>query len=492
MADEKKAVIFFSLLAAVHVFVFSTAFPFFNVVDEAVHFDLVVRYSQPDIPRAFDTITIESLPYLAIFNTPEFFWPPEKLVGHAIPPPPWTLPTNLAEQTVSDREKKWRSEVINYEASQPPLYYAVAGGWWRLGKELGLQNGQLLYSVRLLNVPVTVLLVWLGWATTRKVFPENHFIRLAVPGIIAVMPQTSFYSITNDNFSALTFGLSFLMLLQYWEAEIPSVGQSAGTGLALAGTFLTKISNLPLLAVAAGFLAMKVFKLARAGKLHASRWPLAALFASAGLPSAAWMTWCKIHFGDLTGSDLKIRLVGWVVKPFAEWFHHPIFTPHGLWTFVSGNLATFWQGEFLWRDAPMSPPALNLIYTVLSLGLLAAALGWLVRQPRLASIQMVALWFSFACGGTVLAFFAWLSVKFDFGGCPYPSRGYPYFTSGRLMLGMLIPFLLLVALGLDRLLGKAGEKTKFLVLAGFLLFMVAMETAVDWKMFPNVYNWYHL
>ena len=49
-AQERSFVWLLCLLAAVHVFVFSAAFPFFTNVDEPAHFDLVINYSQGHIP----------------------------------------------------------------------------------------------------------------------------------------------------------------------------------------------------------------------------------------------------------------------------------------------------------------------------------------------------------------------------------------------------------------------------------------------------------
>ena len=56
------------------------------------HFDLVVRYSQGDIPRALAPPCAEALPYIAIFGTPEYLWPPESQPGGHFAPPPWKLP----------------------------------------------------------------------------------------------------------------------------------------------------------------------------------------------------------------------------------------------------------------------------------------------------------------------------------------------------------------------------------------------------------------
>ena len=108
------------------------------------------------------------------------------------------------------------------------------------------------------------------------------------------------------------------------------------------------------------------------------------------------------------------------------------------------------------------------------------------------TFQRTALWFGLACLAASLAFFALLSVKYDFQDCFYPSREHPFFTSGRLLLGALVPFLILFAAGLDRALGRFSGTAKFTVLAALLIFMLASEITIDWKIFPNEYNWFHL
>jgi hypothetical protein len=217
------------------------------------------------------------------------------------------------------------------------------------------------------------------------------------------------------------------------------------------------------------------------------------MFLCAGLPSAAWMVWCKANFGDFTGSAMKIQILGWTYQLLAEWFHHPIFSAAGFWYFIKQNLSTFWQGEFLWRHQPLAIPAVDLIYvglTLVALGVMLAAL--LRRSSPFNAPQRTAAWFSFACIAAAFTFFALLSVRFDFQGCFYPSRALPFFVSGRLMLGMLIPFLILFAGGLDQLTKKLPSRVKFLTLFALLAFMLASEITIDWKIFPNEYNWFHL
>jgi hypothetical protein len=480
------------LLAAVHVFIFSATFPFFNVVDEQDHLDLVVRYSEGDIPRTLTPPAAGALPFIAIYGTPEYIHAPAAL-GGTIPPPPWKEPIDEVRAKLLAKEGAYESVFKNHEASQPPLYYTAAGAWWRVGKILGLDGGQLLYWLRFLNVLWVVALVWVGRRAARNIFPENPFIQVAVPAFIAVMPQTVFYSINNDVASPVMFGLAFIWLMKFLEAEIPARGVAAALGLALAGSFLTKISNLPLLVVSALFLGWKIVQLAREGKLRAALPAWGILAACALAPMVGWTAWCQRNFGDFTGSSLKIQFLGWTDKPLAEWFQHPLFTTGGLWFFVSKNIATFWQGEFLWQGKPLASLGVDLCYVLLTLVLLAAAgVAFVKRRATFSATQGTAVRFGFACAAAMFAFFAVLSVKYDFQDCFYPSRAQPYFTSGRLMLGMLVPILLLLALGLDRLLGKARLAVKFAVLTGLMLLMVGSEVAVDWKIFPNAYNWFHL
>ena len=206
-----------------------------------------------------------------------------------------------------------------------------------------------------------------------------------------------------------------------------------------------------------------------------------------------WLAWCKTTFGDFTGSEAKIQFLGWTHKPFAQWWPHPIFTPHGFWMFLSGNLATLWQGEMLWHRQPLAIQGVDSVYAVLSVGLVALALAALFRRPAVTTTpQWQVLGFSFVCFTAAIAFFGWLSIIYDFQDCFYPSRAHPYFTSGRLLLGALIPFLLLFVFGLDRALARFSHTAKFWVLAAIILFMLVSEITIDWPVFANPYNWFHL
>jgi hypothetical protein len=489
--QEKKIVLLLCLLAATHAFIFSTAFPFFNNVDEQFHFDLVLRYAHGQVPRRMETLSPEAARYITLLTSSYYLGDPEKSPAGQMPPPLWTRPPDLARQIFMINQAAWET-CTNYEVTEPPLYYALAGGWWDLGRTI-FDNGPLLYWLRFFNLLLIVALVWLAYATARLIFPEHPFIRLAVPALMAFLPQTAFYSLGNDLLAALSFGLVFYWLVKWVSLDHPSPRLGLATGLAFAAAYLSKTTAVPLLVIAAAAVLWKTWKLWQRGKARAALPPFAVFLGCAVPPILAWMIWCRVHYGDLTGSKLKMENLGWTLKPFAQWWHHPLFTGSGLWTFLSGQLGTLWQGEFCWLNRPMALPHANSLYAFFSLVFLTAAICAFLRPgSHAAPLQRQALSLAFACFFAVLAFFALLSLVYDFGNCAYPSRLFPFFISGRLLLGALIPFLLLIVYGFDRLLNIFGGRIKCAIFVAALLLLLAVELVTDWPAFSNPYNWYHL
>ena len=113
-----KWVLLFCLIAALHVFIFAAAFPFFNNVDEQAHFDLVVKYSHGEIPRRLEPVSAESAQYIATFGTLEYLG---DFHGEPVPPPPWTQPAEKVSRTLFADESTWK-RVRNWESAQQPLY----------------------------------------------------------------------------------------------------------------------------------------------------------------------------------------------------------------------------------------------------------------------------------------------------------------------------------------------------------------------------------
>src|SRR5207244_9748058 len=112
-------------------------------------------------------------------------------------------------------------------------------------------------------VPLIAIVVWLGYVTARTIAPERVDLRVGVPMLLAFIPQNVFYAMNNDVLSPICFGALFLCLLQWLRAKTPVFSLGALTGLAIAATYLTKLSNLPLIAVALAAIIAKLASITR-------------------------------------------------------------------------------------------------------------------------------------------------------------------------------------------------------------------------------------
>src|SRR5215471_18078428 len=152
-ANECVLILLLCAAAALRVFIFSAAFPFFSNIDEDLHFDLITQYSHFEVPRNFDRLKDETLNWIVPYASPEFLFPPKRFPDGKIPAPLWKKPWSKVERDIAATRAAWSSE-INFESSQPPLYYALAGLWWWIGNHIGFAGLQSLYWIRFLNVPL--------------------------------------------------------------------------------------------------------------------------------------------------------------------------------------------------------------------------------------------------------------------------------------------------------------------------------------------------
>jgi len=181
-------------------------------------------------------------------------------------------------------------------------------------------------------------------------------------------------------------------------------------------------------------------------------------------------------------------LLGWTKKPFSDWWQHPIFTLRGLWFFWSDLISSFWRGEAKWHGQPLSCSVADGFYTISSLALLVAALLGLQRETGLSVFQREAIGVAVLGFIASVGFLALLSIQFDFGSCINPSRAHPYFTSGRLISGAMIPFALFYIYGIAWLFRRFNQALPLLVLAIILVFIVASEIAVNRVVFTSEHN----
>ena len=104
--SERRLILLLCLLAALRVFVFAAAFPFFNSGDEDLHFDLVTQYSLGRLPRTFDTVTDEALSFIVPYASPEFLQTPDQLTGK-FPTPLWKQSPAEAAPVIEATKAVW-------------------------------------------------------------------------------------------------------------------------------------------------------------------------------------------------------------------------------------------------------------------------------------------------------------------------------------------------------------------------------------------------
>ena len=487
---ENVLILLICAVAAIRVFIFSAAFPFFSNVDEDLHFDLITQYSHGRLPRAFDSLKEETLSWIVPYASPEFLFTPDQFPGAKFPPPLWKQSGPSVEPEIAATRAAWSSET-NFESSQPPLYYVLASVWWRVGQRLGLSGLRSLYWIRFLNGLLIALVALLGYLIARTVAPERVEVRLGVPLLLAFIPQNVFYALNNDVLSPVCFGGLFLCVLQWLRTSRPTILLGTLTGLAVAATYLTKLSNLPLVVVALVAIIAKLPSAIRQ-KPEAALIAFAALAFCAAIPIGTWIVWTKYQFGDLTGSAAKISLLGWAQKSFTDWWQHPIFTPQGLWVFWRDLITSFWRGEVKWHGQSLSCPVTDGFYAISSLALLGAALLGLRKKADLSTFQRQAIGMAALGFIASVGFLALLSIQFDFGDCINPSRAHPYFASGRLLSGALIPFALFYVYGMAWLFRRINPALPLLVLGVILVFMVTSEIVLNRVVFTSEHNLFHL
>jgi predicted membrane protein DUF2142 len=488
--NERLLILLLCLAAALRVFIYSAGFPFFSNIDEDLHFDLITQYSHVQVPRSFDRLKEETLSWIVPYASPEFLSSPQQFAGATFPAPLWKRSWSEVEPEIAATREAWSSE-INFESSQPPVYYMLASIWWWLGKHVGFSGIRSLYWIRFLNIPLIAIVVWLGYVAARAIAPERIDLRIGVPLLLAFIPQNVFYAMNNDVLAPVCFGALFLCVLQWLRTNAPSFLLGALTGLAVAATCLTKLSNVPLVAVALAVIVARIItvilRTPRAGLVA-----LATLISFATIPVGTWMLWTKFHFGDLTGSTAKISLLGWTRKPFGNWWQHPIFTPRGVWTFWSDLMASFWRGEVSWHGQPLRWRGADGFYAVSSLLLLAAAIAGLWKQDGLSAFQRRAIGTAILIFLAGVAFLALLSIQFDFGNCINPSPAHPYFTSGRLLSGALIPFAVVYVYGVAWMCRRISADLPVVMLGLIAVFVTASEIWVNRLVFVSEHNWFHL
>ena len=409
---------------------FLGAFPLFNNVDEAFHIDLVIKRTmglpiRPHEPIGEATRDLE-LRYATGLGVEgreiRFYWSPE-YVDPRLPPGVATLPFWKASETVQSafeaRAKAMWPTGPNTQAFEPPLYYAIAACWARLGRALGFGEAGLLYWIRAMDAVIVGGLVLLAAAFGRLCDPASRAFRLGMPLLVAAIPQKALYSITNDALSPLVGGLAACAGLRLLVSERARARDALAGGVAIGLGILTKLTNVLLIAMLPLIVAFRFRRDGLAGAGRAAGFLVGAIALPVVLGESS-RDHRRFSRGPRPRPSVDVSSAGVARR-------YPILTAGGAWFFVSQLLTTFWRGELIWHGVPLALPVMDWVYVILSLALLGAAGLRLLREPR-PPVRGASLTASRSPARSCSVGFR----ELEFGNSYYPSRATPFFVSGRL------------------------------------------------------------
>ena len=501
LRNERPLLCLIALIAAARVLLFSSVFPLFNNVDEYSHFDAVYKYARGELPHPdrlhHDTRASALIIWL---GSPEYIFPPSTFPGGIYPRPPWSVSPEVARARSREGVRRLTG-LRNHELAQPPVYYALAGAWYRLGEALGLACGHLVFSIRWLNALFMVGLVWVAHCLACATGRRDPLTRIGVPLLVAVLPQDALYAISNDALSPLLTALALTLILRT-HTEPPRPWVSLLAGAVAAAAVLVKYTNCAVLIPAIALTGLTLC--GREGRVRGwLRCNVLFWMATLG-PIVAWGMRNAALFGDPTARRLIFETMGWRPKPLGALLDHPLFSFPGLAHFLDGLCRDFWRGRFKWGSEVMTDPVADALYVATSAVFLAVATfviarelsRWLRDRRRDLSPELrvdLGAWLTVAGGVALLAFF---SIWIETGERSVPPRDDPFFTMGRLISGCMVPFALLYMHGLGAATTWLSERARAFARAGLLVLVVATIVVSEaWlSMGParSNYNWFHL
>jgi hypothetical protein len=182
----------------------------------------------------------------------------------------------------------WGATREQYEAVQPPLYYALLALPYRLVRPAGVVA--TLYALRVVTLLVSLTAIPLTWLLARQLFPTAPSVAVAAPALLVAMQAYNANGayVTND---ALVPPLAVAALLPAAAAlrRGPTTRLALASGVLAGLALLTKANAVALLPVLA-FLGMAAARVHGRGWGEATRWAgvCVAVAVAAVVPWLAW------------------------------------------------------------------------------------------------------------------------------------------------------------------------------------------------------------
>ena len=481
------------VFAFLRLFLFSSAYPFFNARDEQLHYDMAVWNSGFHPGKGLHGFSPRSARNIVLYGSPEYLHTPGEYPGGKYPSPVFRLPESRQAREVREGMQYWTGQP-NRLSLRPPLYYLLVSAWEKAGTLLGFRGGHLLYWLRFLNIPIYLGFMLIAVSFARWLPGADPLFRLGIPFMLAVFPQDVFYGINADVPSALLVGASFFLLAECTYNPARGHAFHALLGLAISASVMSKYTNIPLLSgmIAAYAPAIRAQWRRRGGPGKIS---LAGLVAI--LPVALWFARNILLTGEITGTASETKAAGIGMKPLSEWPFHPIFSLEGSWYFITETIMKFWRGGLFWGRERIADGYSDILYVTSTLSLLGIAWFSLYRKSKPSGREKAVAFGSLGTIAGGMVFLVVFSIALDDWVKSIPSMLPVGVTEGRFLLGALLPFtyLFLKGLGAASDFFGRGKNRRFAAMA--VLFtagalVVIGQVIVTIPIFRSEYNWFHL
>ena len=269
------------------------------------------------------------------------------------------------------------SQVPNWQAQHPPLYYLLLAPLVNASDHVSLVTQFFLLRM------VSFLLALAGVAFGLLAFRQPNLPPEADPAVIGfvfypvILPMffPEFTRIGNDSLCLFLVGL-VAYLLSLWLKNERNTKISIAIGVALGMGLLTKAFFLPITAGLAMFLLIRLWLDKQNVAMRSQRgWNLLQIILPALLIGGGWYVYKLIMYGELTGSDWAIRLAhqGGLIAGLKE-----NFSLYGLVRGVVGPLVSYsWAGTW---SLTRIPALLHLPLLLLAAWVIGAFLLQLKRR----------------------------------------------------------------------------------------------------------------
>ncbi len=360
-----------------------------------------------------------------------------------------------------------RLHTVRYEDYQPPLYYILASGVYRL------TEGSLV-ALRLLSVILGAGIILCAYGVARLTLPQKSWVALGTAAFVAFLPQhlALMAGVSNDPLAELIVGITLLLTIYYLKgAAVPLwlLGVLVGVGFLTKGTAYF----LALIVPVAVLLRWHTQERAQGVTVLLHRW-MVFLVPALALGMILWVRNIDTYgFPDF----LATRRYDQLSNPgglYDQSRTEDYIRNHGLQDYLrmaaGGIFNSFW-GQFGWATLPMSVPMRLLTGVISAFIVLGTGLELFVLRRNTPG--------GFFSDSTQrnIWIVLWLTIFSAVAGLVYYNSIYVV-AFGRFLFPALIPIALLVALALEAwrrfLLQQAVEVRWIVVAAPLLLGLVCL------------------